>query len=100
MRVDLETIPFNPRVAYLHTLESYRSAALRLGVTYRHTTARVAYGKRNVRPPMLEDIVGLVRTLRTGRDVTLIVTAGRLELTDAFQGEIDRATLAARGNRA
>ena len=57
------------------------------------------YGKRRVRPPMLEDVVGLVRTLRTDGDITLIVTAGRLELTDAFQGEIDRAVLAARGNR-
>ena len=76
-QVETNGTPFNVDVAILHTVKAFRDAALRAGMTIRHTQTRVRFGRRPVNPPeprVLKDIL-----------VTHTDDAGRITLDPSLQ---------------
>ena len=58
-QVETDGKVFNANVALLHTLTSFRDAALRHCMIIRHAEARVKYSKRPVCMPRASDVKGL-----------------------------------------
>ena len=84
-QVETEGKTFNPRVAYLHALYSFRDAALRASKTVSRDRAKVAHSTRPIHDPekKLKAIQGLVNP--PGGDHPLH------SLTQKFEDEINRA---------
>ena len=89
---------FNANVALLHTLTSFRDAALRHCMIIRHAEARVKYSKRPVRMPKASDVKSLIATTEDddGNVSLQLDETGRPILHPAFASAIIRAQHAAR----
>ena len=84
VRVEVDDKPFIPAVVFYHTLTSFRDAALRLAMALRFTTARVAHGKRPVRPPRPEHVIGIIDTARDATTGEVYISSP-LALVPAFR---------------
>ena len=92
--VETDSKMFNANVALLHTLTSFRDAALRHCMIIRHAEARVKYSKRPVCMPRASDVKGLIAV--EGNVSLQLDEAGRPILHPTFAAAITRAQSAAR----
>ena len=96
--VETDSKMFNANVALLHTLTSFRDAALRHCMIIRHAEARVKYSKRPVRMPKASDVKSLIATTEDddGNVSLQLDKTGCPTLHPAFASAIIRAQHAAR----